>query len=416
MPDQDGYKYPAYTIEITSTGDAEVLKLKIRSPEQETRSMGNPEPGFTKRNLENELDALRKKLSTWANNYDSYLKDRSSDQLKCDPDKIKEVWTELANWGRGIYRLLFNVRGDKSRDPQMELWRERIKKRKGLRLTIDSSIGHIPWGLLYDEQVPPQLDQNYLENLLAHFWMTSYELDILPDYPESSADWETTLDNKETTRLTVAVNKDITGGYGLKQVAFFEDLPQNPPTLRLNVLKDKVIESMAKREEPQHLLYFFCHHQKGATWSVDDYRDVNDSKILIRGNYDGEQTDGTISLKELVNAEIAEFAPPYPPVVFLNGCTSAQVEIGDPTSFMYYFIYLLASQAFIGTESKIPGAFADAFGQRFVTEFLARRRIGDILFDARLYFAREHYNPFGLYYTLYGNGNIRLTQSAKGDG
>jgi hypothetical protein len=416
MSDQDGYKYQAYTIEITSTADADPLRLKIRSPEQKTRSMGNPAPGFTKRNLENELDDLRKKLSMWATNYDSYLEDKERDQLRCDPDKIKDMWINLAAWGRGIYRLLFNIRGgNASRDPQMELWRQRIKKKKGARLVIDSSIGNIPWGLIYDEKIPKNLGDDYLKTLLNHFWMTSYELDVLPDYPESSADWETTLDNKEATRFTVAINQDLSGGYGLRQLEFFHNMPKDPPSLRIGLKKNEVLKNISKRKEALHLLYFFCHHQKGATWSVDDYRDVNDSKILIRGNYDGEKEDGTISLRELVDDEdIVEFAPPNPPVIFLNCCTSAQVEIGDPTSFMYYFIYILASQAFIGTESKIPGAFADPFGQRFVNEFLEGRRIGDILFDARLDFARNYHNPFGLYYTLFGNGNIRLSQSIKG--
>jgi hypothetical protein len=307
------------------------------------------------------------------------------------------------------------MQGGTAHDQQLALWGQRIKKIKGARITIDSPIGHVPWGLLYDEEIPKDLGDDYLDVLLQHFWMTSYELDLLPDYPESSAEWETTLDNLTATRMMVAINESIQGGYGIKQAEFFSSLPEDPPSITLSRGKKELVERIANRVEPQHLIYLYCHHQKGKTWSVDDYRDMNDSKILIRGNAEGENEDGVITLTELEdNEDISIFKPPSPPVTFLNGCTSAQVEIGDPTSFMYYFVYVLGAQAFIGAESKIPAAFADAFGRRFVREFLGGGRIGDIMFDARLHFARDYHNPFGLYYTLYGNGNIRLTQPALG--
>jgi hypothetical protein len=413
MSAQNVYKPSIYTIKVIATSDLNPFTLHIRSPDQPTRLMGSPAPNFTKVNLGNELDSLRKKLSEWANDYNYFLEDPSKDQLMCNPDKVKKVWIELAKWGRGIYRMLFNLRGQTARDAKLSEWSHRIEKRKGSRITIDSPIGHIPWGLLYDAEVLENLGDDYLASLLLHFWATSYELDILPDYPESSTDWDTSLDNNKATRLTVGVNQDISGGYGLKQIEFFDAIPKNLISLKLSRGKRDLIDSITEREEPQHLLYFFCHHQKGKTWSEYDFRDLNDSKILIRGNSEKDGTDGTIYLKELESNElINEFAPPCPPVTFLNGCMSSQVEIGDPTSFMYYFIYWLGSQAFIGTESKIPAAFADAFGRRFVKEFIEGRRIGDILYDARLDYARKYHNPFGLYYTLYGNGNIRLRQPA----
>jgi hypothetical protein len=379
--------------------------------------MGEPAKNLTKRRLANHLDKLRKALARWASNYNSFLRDASKDQLECDPQKVKELWIGLAQEGRRLYRTFFNIQGGEYKDEQLATWGQRIKAKKGDRLTIDSPIGHLPWGLFYDEEIPEHLGDDYIEVLLRHFWATSYELDILPDYPDRSAEWDTTLDNRAATRLTLGVNESVKGGYGLRQVEFFEGILQNSPSYTMSRRKKEFLDSITRREEPQHLIYLFCHHRKGDTWSVDDYRDLSDSKIILHGDDDGEEADGVITLTELEdNERIRAFKPPCPPVTFINGCGSSQVEIGDPTSFMFYFVNVLESQAFLGTEAVIPAAFADAFGQRFVRDFLSGRRIGDILSEERVFFAREYNNPFGLYYTLYGNGNICLTKAIAGQG
>jgi hypothetical protein len=171
-----------------------------------------------------------------------------------------------------------------------------------------------------------------------------------------------------------------------------------------------VIASLTKRQEPQHLLYFFCHHKKaGGAWTWRGYRNYEDTRMIIQGE-DAQADAATISLSEMSDMEqIKDFQ--FPPVVFFNACESAQVDIGDPTSFMLYFINVLKAYAFIGTEADIPGAFAHPFGIRFVEKFLKAHPIGEILYTARRDFAKRYNNPFGLYYTLYGNGNVQLAQA-----
>jgi hypothetical protein len=80
---------------------------------------------------------------------------------------------------------------------------------------------------------------------------------------------------------------------------------------------------------------------------------------------------------------------------------------------MHFFVYQLKCYAFIGTEAEIPASFADDFGRHFVSEFLKARPIGSILFEARKDYAQKYCNPFGLYYSLYGDGNVRLIQAVK---
>src|SRR5262249_926498 len=152
--------------------------------------------------------------------------------------------------------------------------------------------------------------------------------------------WKPVLDNNQKTRLTVTINQDIKTFASLQQTFFDGVAPhldasitQPPFPLTLNHLKQEVIASMTSRQEPLHLIYFFCHHKKaGGTWTQRGYRDFSDTRMIIQGEDSGNSA-ATVSLKEMDdNEKIKGFESP--PVVFLNACESAQVEIGDPTSFM----------------------------------------------------------------------------------
>lgn len=404
---------PALTIGVTGTGDADPLLLTFRTTEG-VWEVEHPSRTFNRAFFERELTQIRALMFEWSQSYDTYLADKETDPVTIRPDLIKHVWRELAIWGRRFYREMFDTK--ENRDPMLARVGQYLKDRlAGRRVMIDSAVGDVPWGLLYDEKVPEDLRDDYLPQLLSHFWHTKYKLELLPDYPADCFEWAPELDNLEGTRLTVTINADTEEEYGTGQLPFFQGLArrldasgtQAPPPLRLNNDKRQVIESILNRREPQHLLYFFCHHEKGdGTWTRRGYRDFNDTRMLVSGN--SPTPEGSLSVKEMNDEEdIASFTSP--PVVFLNACQSAQTDIGDPSGFMYYFVNTLKAYAFVGTEAEIPAAFADAFGRRFVEEFLRGQAIGRILFEARVHYASRH-NPFGLYYTLYGNGNVRLSR------
>jgi hypothetical protein len=408
-------KTAALTIKINSDSETSRLKL-IFENEMGSDLVLHPSPQLTPKSLEAELVDIRKKMSDWANLYNSFLANEIDDKLKCDVKKIKEVWRGLAIWGRRMYRRLFDIPANNSAD--LAAWSQDLKECfKGRRIIIDSAVGDIPWGLLYDEEVPEELDDDFLGGMLNHFWVTSYELEVLPPYPRTRFRWQPKLDNVEQTRLTVTINRNVKGDFGSAQLAFFEDLAsklnasvtQPPLPMRLNYFKRDLLESISIRQEPQHLFYFFCHHKKGSgNWTQRGWRNFDDTTMVING--ESTLDDNTLSIRELEDDEIKCFE--FPPVVFLNACESAQLEIGDPTSFMLYFINVMKAYAFIGTEAAIPAALADDMGRHFVQEFLKGRPIGEILFHARIRYALECHNPFGLYYTLYGNGNVQLTEAA----
>jgi hypothetical protein len=178
--------------------------------------------------------------------------------------------------------------------------------------------------------------------------------------------------------------------------------------ITINTAKECVINSLLERQEPQHLYYYFCHHEKGdGIFNYRGYRDFNESKMVITGKTPSDDTAiGFLELKQ--NGKIKKFK--YPPVVFMNACESAQVEAGNPAGFMFYFTYMLSASVFIGTEAPIPTTFADDFGRSFIRRFLRGESVGQTLFDLTRHYASTHKNPFGLYYTIHGNGNTRLTK------
>jgi hypothetical protein len=409
------YKPPAVQIGISRNSDTNRLKLDFRVDGAKIGTVEHPSPKLNPTSLTRDQVCIRKTLSDLSKQYESFLATGDEEKLQCHPEKVKPLWKALAEWGRSQYLQFFDLRDENSAD--LIQWSKDIKHLKGSRIIIDSPIGNIPWGLFYDKEVPEDLGDHYICEMLEHFWGTQYELEVLPQYPRNLVLWHHVLNNNECTRLIVTINQDIKD-FAARQQSFFEGVATqlNVATgglsspLMLNYQKKDVIASMILRQEPQHLLYFFCHHKKaGGSWTKRGYRDYEDTRIVIQG--ENAQADAaTIGLSEMYkNEQIKSFR--FPPVVFLNACESAQVDIGDPTSFMLYFINTLKAYAFIGTEAEIPGAFAHPFGARFVEEFLKCRPIGEILYKARRDFAQRYNNPFGLYYTLYGNGNVRLTQA-----
>jgi hypothetical protein len=410
-------KPAALTIKLSSDSGSSNLKVGFEN-EMGADLVEHPSNALTPNYLERELVEIRRKMTEWSKAYDSLLINPKESSLLCDPERTKEIWRDFAVWGRRIYRKLFDTQANNSRD--LSAWAQDLKEEPfcGNRIIIDSAVGDIPWGLLYDEEVPESYDRDYQREMLDHFWITKYELEVLPPYPRNRFRWRPQLSNREATRLTVTVNKSVEGDYGAQHLSFFQELasrlnhndPESSPSLRLNCQKQEVIDSISQCQEPQHLLYFFCHHHKGGgKWTTRGWRDFDDTRIVVSG--DDDNIESAITIKEMEDNERIKCFN-FPPVVFLNACESVQAEMGDPSSFLLYFINILRAYAFIGTEASIPAAFADAFGRRFVEEFLGGTRIGEIMANARRFYARSYDNPFGFYYALYGNGNVRLSQPA----
>jgi hypothetical protein len=95
------------------------------------------------------------------------------------------------------------------------------------------------------------------------------------------------------------------------------------------------------------------------------------------------------------------------PIVFLNTCESAQVWNGVKGSFIGFFLSR-GARAVIGSESTIPVVLADVFGGEVLKEIFAGRSVGEALLSARLSLLKEHLNPLGLCYCIYGAADAHV--------
>lgn len=413
MGNFDDFIQPAITIFIEKRAD-DGFDLGYKGPVSDKEKIHLPKT-VKKDVLQNMIILFRDELSEWAKAYDDLLLSDSTDRATCDPLKTRAMWTSLADQGRDLYRLLFDL------DDQTELnlvqLSENLKSLDaGSIIELDALDAQLPWGLLYEGDLPPASDPNYLEKLISQFWGIRYQLTVHPPWGNSAFNLKPYLSNTDGTRLTIAINQKTDEEYQTGQMSFFTGMKEkfsgraSAGVLALGTCKEHVIDNLRKREEPQHLFYFYCHHEKGdGEISLSGVPNLlQQTQILMEGD---EQ--GVITLKELAkNSEIQPFK--FRPVIFLNACQSGKLKMGDPTSFMTYFIRRLGSWNFVGTEAEIPAAFADEFGQAFVKRFLTGERIGKILIDLRSEYAQKHLNPFGLYYTLFGRSEICLQHPVPG--
>jgi uncharacterized protein (DUF2235 family) len=96
------------------------------------------------------------------------------------------------------------------------------------------------------------------------------------------------------------------------------------------------------------------------------------------------------------------------PIIFLNTCESAQIWNALSDSFVAFFLDR-GARAVLGTESTIPIVVADVFGQAVLESLFQGNTLGQALHAARWKLLKEHCNPLGLCYCLYGAADSRVS-------
>lgn len=97
---------------------------------------------------------------------------------------------------------------------------------------------------------------------------------------------------------------------------------------------------------------------------------------------------------------------------FLNACASASVA-PSRTSFPDLFLGFFDNLGFIGPEYTIPETFACDFARVFYANWLRWKHLGTALFKTRWFFAKKYCNPLGLFYTLYADPDLQLSEEKK---
>jgi hypothetical protein len=79
---------------------------------------------------------------------------------------------------------------------------------------------------------------------------------------------------------------------------------------------------------------------------------------------------------------------------------------------MPFFIERQGARGFIGTEIKAPQLLAKEFAVAFFQAFVQGQPVGQILWQLRREFLDTHHTILGFNYSLYGDGDVHLVQSA----
>jgi len=388
MFELDDFVQPDIAITIDQI-ENDNYKASIRRPPKNRAYEVRFPSDITRDSIETRVVNLRAELTSRAKDYNQFLDPSKADLLSCDPEKTRPLWNFLASWGRDLHSELFNI--NKSGTSVAQLAKTIRQLPAGAQLLIDAPRLVIPWGLLYEGELPEGSNKEYVDILLQNFWGFRYQIELQP--PQTSGDYDDNdfvnlvsyLDNSAVTRLTFSINKKSDTEYKTEQMKFFSELGNRfifsqdlEVVPSINTCRDTAIKSMIERKEPHHLFYFFCHHTRGEgitlRYGSKEYKEQ--TRIMMDGD-----SDGVIKLKELKQLTQEQKLCTFkcPPLIFLNACDSGQLEMGDPSGFMEYFMNDLHSIGYIGTEANVPALFADNYGRRFVEEFFQGKTVGTIL-------------------------------------
>jgi hypothetical protein len=148
------------------------------------------------------------------------------------------------------------------------------------------------------------------------------------------------------------------------------------------------------------ILYFFGHAGFG-----EEGEEFGGLRAELRVSGDERRLTPYL-LEGLDESGRPAFEFPRHPLVFINGCQSADMHPDAPRPFVEAFARLGAAGV-IGTEGPVWQPLATEVGERFWLGMLSGEPVGALLRTIRLELLRKN-NPLGLLYTAYASAELRL--------
>ena len=109
---------------------------------------------------------------------------------------------------------------------------------------------------------------------------------------------------------------------------------------------------------------------------------------------------------------VTPFSKSCAPLVMLNACGTGLGNDYYPSGFMPYFTNKLLAPAVVGTMAEVPTIAGYQFAQQFIPAWLATHSVHRAIADIRHEWLLGKGNPYAMFYTVYGNGQVRLQQQA----
>ena len=148
------------------------------------------------------------------------------------------------------------------------------------------------------------------------------------------------------------------------------------------------------KETHAHVIYFYCHGGVSGERNKTPF-------ILV-----GSPSETGITADNLDGFSVHWRDPR--PLVFINGCHTAEVEPKTGINFVSSFVQTAKAAGVIGTEITVFEPLATAFAEHCLLRFLKfRDEVGEAVRDARLTLLKAG-NPLGLAYIPYAVPSLQL--------
>ena len=254
----------------------------------------------------------------------------------------------------------------------------------GSKVSIETQTAFIPWELLYP--VPYysdwSADQKAANYAPKRLWGNRFQIEVLLISGKSEA--VPPAIQPGPARVSMIVGNTVADGEtSAEPVQWQQQYFADRLTARGEYLTQwpEIQQVFSESNHPATFIYFLCHGQ--GTLSNRGF----DSKLEVDKQH-------YITPRSLTTMN------PYlcRPVVFVNSCSVGAISPFAYTSFLENFREKRAS-GLIASSFPLPTRFAAAFGQKVMDGYLAKKPIGQVLFDLRRLLYDEG-NPLGMLYSL----------------
>ena len=340
---------------------------------------------------------LADRLNRWTPEYDwSSLGDYSDPKHRQEWDRmaVGPELRKLAQHGRQLFQAFF------PRNSNLQKWIAGLYP--GARLNISWTpragagfIPHVPWGLMYAADVPPEgqpIDPMGFLGLRCRIAYNSHA-----GAPASRSLGALNGTHRAHFLYWGEGPSDITGQEARWQRAqwgawqnqvFVPQTVQNAKAELLRLLNDP-------QPSPTSVLYLFCQCSVGAG---------NNPMLRFGGTNDPANV--------IVQTDFGTAALVHRPLVFANACTTVAADPYMANDLEDAF-FDRECRAYIGTETKVPIVFASRFAEIFFRFFYrmvdpAPMAAGEAVTQARLFLWTHYRNIGGLFYSCVNQYDLFL--------
>lgn len=301
-----------------------------------------------------------------------------------DAGQVRAILDDIAAAGLQLKTVLFQA--DKP-TADLEAWIKQQIEDGDERLTVTADeTFHVPWGLVFDDDVFCDVQSLTEEQLLERMWCFKFELEV--KFSSSNAQRSRMKRKRESVRVVSLLNRSFSED--VQRDKEFYALIGDPDGIAWSI--KALVELLDRAAESDTLFHFFGHGRDGGL-VVDNNEFINAAqfrtlmeKITLRSTNNGRSTIG---------------------FVFLNACDSI---VGQSDFTLRGAVARAGMSGMIATEAEVPRDFAIEYGRRFLAKMLDEgMTLGETVDALR---KDPHLWPLSLLYGCYAVRDFQIVRGA----